>query len=185
MTDGQIVDLYWDRDESAITHSDIKYGSYCRKIAFNILSNNEDADECVNDTWLRTWENVPPQKPDSLSAFFGRIIRNLSISRYRANRAKKRYDGITILLSELEDCVPAGNLTELKAESNLLTEMIEKWLARISKDDRVLFLRRYWFGDAVKALAKECGMTENQMAQRMLRLRKDLKSVLEQEGIDV
>jgi len=185
MTDIQIVDLYWNRDENAIAQSDLKYGSYCRKIAYNILCNIEDTNECVNDTWFRTWENIPPQRPDSLSAFFGRIIRNLSISRYRTNHAKKRYDGITTLLSELEDCIPSKSSTEKTVELKLLTEIIEKWLTNLSKDDRALFLRRYWYGDAVKNLAKECGTSENQMAKRMYRLRNDLKAVLEQEGIDV
>jgi len=185
MTDVQIIDLYWNRDEDAIMQSDLKYGSYCRKIAYNILCSIEDTNECVNDTWFRTWENIPPQRPNSLSAFFGRIIRNLSISRYRANHAKKRYDGITTLLSELEDCIPSNISTEKTVELKLLTEIIEKWLTTLSKDDRALFLRRYWYGDAVKTLAKECGTSENQTAKRMFRLRNDLKTVLEQEGIDV
>ena len=185
MTDVQIIELYWNRDENAIKQSDIKYGPYCRKIAYNILYNSEDTEECVNDTWFRSWDNIPPQKPNSLSAFFGRIIRNLSISRYRANHAKKRYDGITALLSELEECIPSNNSTEKTVELKLLTEIIEKWLTTLSKDDRALFLRRYWYGDAVKTLAKENGSTESQMAKKMFRLRNALKAVLEQEGIDV
>ena len=183
MQDTQIIELYWNRDESAITESDKYYGAYCRKIAMNILNNHEDAEECVSDTWFRTWENIPPQRPNILAAFFGRIIRNLSISRYRAGHAKKRYDGITILLSELDDCVPSKDSTAQAMEEKLLTETIDNWLALLPKDDRVLFLRRYWFGEAVNALAKECGITQNQMAQRMLRLRKDLKLTLEKEGI--
>jgi len=185
MTDTQIIDLYWSRDESAIMQSDVKYGAYCRKIAMNILSNFEDTEECVNDTWLNSWESIPPQKPESLSAYFGRIIRNLSISRFRTNRAKKRYDGITILLSELDDCVPSNNQTEKVIEGKILTEIIERWLTQLSKDDRVLFMRRYWFGDTIKTLANECGQTENHMAQKMFRLRNNLKLVLEQEGIIV
>jgi len=121
----------------------------------------------------------------SLAAFFGRIVRNLSISRYRVNHAKKRFDGITLLLSELDDCVPVRESVEQAFEDRLLSEAIDNWLARLSKDDRVLFVRRFWYGDAVNALAKECGCTQNQMAQRMLRLRKSLKTSLEQEGVEV
>ena len=185
MQDAQIVELYWNRDERAITESDIHYGAYCRRIAASILPSKEDAEECVNDTWHRTWNCVPPQRPNSLAAFFGRIIRNLSISRFRANRAQKRFGGLSVLLSELDECVPSNESVEREIEGKLLAEVVDSWLAGLLPDDRVLFLRRYWFGDAVNALAKECGATQNQMAQRMLRLRKDLKSKLEQEGFDV
>jgi RNA polymerase sigma-70 factor (ECF subfamily) len=185
MQDAEIVELYWNRDERAITESDRRYGAYCRRIALNILSCMEDCEECLNDTWHRSWDNMPPQRPSSLAAFFGRIVRNLSISRYRASHAKKRLCGITVLLSELDDCVPAPQSVTQAFEGRLLTEAIEGWLARLPADDRVLFVRRYWYGDAVNALAKECGHTQNQMAQRMLRLRKSLKAALEQEGISV
>ena len=185
MQDSEIVELYWNRDERAIAESDSHYGAYCRHIAMNILSSREDSEECVNDTWHRTWDNVPPQRPSSLSAFFGRIVRNLSISRYRAYHAKKRFDGITILLSELDDCVPAHGSIAQATEGRLLTEIIDQWLAGLTKEDRVLFIRRYWFGEAVNALANECGVRQNQIAQRMLRLRRELKSALEQEGFDV
>lgn len=183
--DIQIIELYWNRDERAIAESNSHYGAYCGRIARNILSNYEDAEECVSDTWLRTWECVPPQRPNSLAAFFGRIVRNLSISRYRAYRAQKRFNGITILLSELDDCVPAPSSVEQASEDRLITEAIDNWLSQLPKDDRVLFIRRYWFGDAVNTLAEECGLTQNQMAQRMLRLRKGLKAALIQEGIEV
>ena len=151
----------------------------------NILSNIEDSEECVNDTWHRAWDNMPPQKPISLSAFFGRITRNLSLSRFRLNHAQKRYDGITLLLSELEDCIPDKSSTELIIEDNQLADVISRWLSSLSKDDRVLFVRRYWFGDALNALAKECGTNQNQLAQRMYRLRSALKSTLKKEGISI
>ena len=185
MQDAAIVELYWNRDEQAISESDQHYGMYCRRISLNILSCLEDSEECVNDTWHRSWDAIPPQRPLSLAAFFGRIVRNLSISRYRATHAKKRYDGITVLLSELEDCVPARESVTQAVDNRLLTDAIDNWLARLPQDERVSFVRRYWFGDPVNALARECGCTQNQMAQRMLRLRKDLRAVLEQEGIDV
>jgi len=185
MQDVQIIELYWSRDERAIEESGIRYGAYCRHIAMNILSSREDAEECVNDTWHRSWDIIPPQRPVSLSAFFGRIVRNLSISRYRASHAKKRFDGLTLLLSELDDCVPARESVEGALEGKLLSEILDRWLSRLPQEDRVLFVRRYWFGETVNALARECGATQNRMAQRMLRLRKDLKRTLECEGIEI
>ena len=183
MKDAQIIDLYWQRNEQAINASNDQYGSFCKRVAMNILNNNEDSEECVNDTWHKAWDNIPPQKPNSLAAFFGRITRNLSLSRFRANRAKKRYDGITMLLSELEDCIPAKCSIEQEIEGKQLAEIISDWLALLPKDDRVLFMRRYWFGDALKELAKESGTNQNQLAQRMFRLRSSLKDTLEKEGI--
>ena len=185
MQDTQIIDLYWERDERAIEESATRYGAYCRQIAMNILVNREDTEECVNDTWLRAWDHMPPQRPGSLSAFFGRIVRNLSISRFRSNRAAKRFDGFTVMLSELEDCVPAPESVQKAVESSQITEIINEWLALQSKDDRILFVQRYWYGETATALAKKGRMTQNQMAQRMLRLRKSLKKALETEGVSL
>jgi RNA polymerase sigma-70 factor (ECF subfamily) len=185
MHDAQIVELYWNKDELAIAESEKCYGLYCQQIAVNILTNHEDAEECVNDTWQKSWNSIPPQRPLSLAAFFGKIVRNLSISRFRANRAQKRFNGMTVLLSELDDCIPTNDCVIEAIEVSQLTELIERWLSLLTADDRALFVRRYWFGDAVNELARECGVTQNQMAQRMLRLRKGLKQILEREGFDV
>ena len=183
MQDNQIIALYFERDELAIKMSAENYGSYCRKIAMNILSNLEDSEECVNDTWYQAWCSIPPQKPNSLAAYFGRITRNCAISKYRANRAKKRFDGITILLSELEDCIPVQSNIEQEMDAKRLAEIINDWLKVIPADDRILFVRRYWFGDTVKSLAKKCGLSQNQMSWRMFKLREKLKNEIEKEGI--
>ena len=183
MDDEAIVALYWSRDESAITETDRKYGPYCRTIAQNILSSREDAEECVSDAWHHAWNAMPPQRPGSLSAFLGRIVRNLSISRWRRERAQKRYSGLEVLLSELEDCLPDPKGVEEAVEGRTLTRRVEAWLEGLDRDDRAVFLRRYWYGQEVKALAKEWGVGANQMAKRLQRLRKDLKRVLEQEGM--
>jgi RNA polymerase sigma-70 factor (ECF subfamily) len=186
MSDAQIIGLYLERNENAIAESDRHYGSYCRKIALNVLCSREDADECVNDTWLRAWQHIPPQIPQSLSAFFGKIVRNLSLSRYRRENAQKRFGGLTALLSEFEDCVPDfGSSVEKSVESRLITQAIDDWLASLSKDERVMFVRRYWFAEAVKDLAGEYGCSANTMAQKMMNLRRSLKSKLEQEGIEI
>ncbi len=183
MDDEQIIKLYFNRNEQAIAETATKYGAYCHRIALNILSLREDAEECVNDTYHAAWKQMPPAFPASLRAFIGRITRNLSISRFRANRAQKRYQEMEILLSELEDCIPAPNNVEQALDKHQLSEFISNWLDTLSMDDCTLFVRRYWHGDAVQLLAHECGCTQNQMAQRMLRLRRSLKKALEEEGV--
>lgn len=185
MEDAAIVALYWNRDEAAIAETQRKYGAYCRSIAQNILSSREDAEECVSDTWHRAWNAIPPQRPDSLSAFLGRIVRNLSLSRWRREHAQKRYAGLDAMLSELEDCLPAPQGVEDVVEGRALTICIERWLEGLSREDRAVFLRRYWYGQEVRALAKEWGVGPNQMAKRLQRLRKDLRRSLEQEGMTV
>ena len=185
MDDAHIIALYWDRDESAITETDRKYGSYCRTIALNILSVWEDAEECVNDSYHHAWNAMPPQRPDRLPPFLGRIVRNLSISRWRRERAQKRYSGLESLLSGLEECLPDPKGVEQEVEGRALTRRIEGWLEGLSRDDRAVFLRRYWYGQEVQALARAWGVTPNQMAKRLQRLRKSLKQDLEQEGITV
>lgn len=185
MEDTGIIDLYHARDERAIAESERKYGAYCRAVALNLLSVREDAEECVNDTWHAAWDRMPPERPNALKAFLGRITRNLSISRFRANRAQKRFDGMETLLSELDDCVPDPHGVEEEVEGHVLSGLISRWLDGLSVDDCTLFVRRYWYGDAVKELARRWGCTPNSMAQRMLVLRRDLKSFLEKEGIAV
>ena len=183
MDDNRIIELYHRRDEQAIAESESKYGPQCRRIALNILTIPEDAEECVNDTWHAAWNRMPPNWPGSLGAFLGRITRNLSISRFRANRAKKRYSALEVLLSELDDCVPAQTGVEQEIDRRELTGLIDRWLDSLEEDERTLFVRRYWYGDALRDLADECGCTPNRLAQRMLRLRRNLSAFLEAEGV--
>ena len=185
MEDQQIIALYHRRSEEAIAQTDRKYGPLCRRIAMNILSLREDAEECVNDTYHAAWMRMPPEFPASLRAFLGRITRNISISRYRANRAQKRYQGMELMLSELDECIPAPKGVEEIADANRLSELISRWLDTLTEADCALFLRRYWHGDAVGTLAKEWRCTPNQMAQRMRKLRLGLKSYLEKEGVTI
>ncbi len=183
MDDKQIIDLYFARDEQAIAETEQKYGRFCWRIAMNVLDVWEDAEECISDTWLSAWKQIPPTVPQSLKAFLGRIVRNLSISRLRAMRAKKRYNGMEVLLSELGDCVPSDQHVEQTVEAKELSGYISEWLDSLSEEDCALFVRRYWFGDPVQELAEKCGITATQMAQRMLRLRKSLRAALEQKGV--
>jgi RNA polymerase sigma-70 factor (ECF subfamily) len=183
MEDREIVALYWRRDERAITETDRKYGGLCRAIAMNLLGVREDAEECVNDTWLQAWNSMPEQRPERLRAWLGRVVRNLSISRWRAAHRQKRYAGIELLLSELDECVPSPDDTQRTVELNELSALIDGWLRTLSEEDRTLCLRRYWNGEQLAALAAERNTAPGSLAQRMHRLRAGLKTKLEQEGI--
>lgn len=183
MEDKQIIELYFERNEQAIKETQNKYGAFCHRIAMNILGIHEDAEECINDTYYSVWKQIPPTVPEVFKVYLGRITRNLSISRFRAMRAKKRYSGMEIMLSELNDCVPSSSNVEQTIEAMQLSDYISEWLDSLQEEDRALFVRRYWFGDKVQELAKKCGITAAKMAQRMLRLRKSLKAALEQKGV--
>ena len=184
MTDEQIIRLYFDRDQAAIAETDRKYGSYCYSIASNLLG-REDSEECVNDTYPAAWTHIPPEVPQSLKAFLGRIVRNLSISRFRRSHAQKRSSGTDVLLSELEDCLPTPQTVETEADSRELSRLISSWLATLSGDDRALFVLRYWHGSAVQDLAETCGCTPNAVSLRIRRLRKNLKHYLEAKGVSL
>ena len=185
MDDLAIVELYHRREEQALAESDKKYGAQCRSIALRLLGFREDAEECVNDTWHAAWNTMPPDRPQALGAFLGRITRNLSISRWRRDRAQKRYDGMEVLLSELEDCVPAPGTVEEALDRRQLARSISAWLDSLEDEDRRLFIRRYWYGEAVKELAAQRGERVNTLSQRLLRLRHALRTFLESEGVEL
>jgi len=185
MEDLEIVSLYWARDQLAIAESEKKYGGLCGGIAMNILHSREDAEECVNDTWGRAWESIPPQRPNSLAAYLGRIVRNLSLNRWRKNRAARRGGGgLDLLLSELGECLPEPGEGVL-CEEERLSGVIAAWLEGLPAGDRTLFLRRYWYGDPLDCLAKARGTSGNHLAVRLHRMRKKLREHLEKEGIAV
>lgn len=179
MEDVTIVQMYWDRDEAAIEESHRRYGGVLTGIAYNILHSREDSEECVNDTYHRAWESIPPQKPVRLLAYLGRITRNLSINRWQENHAQKRGGGM--LLTELSDCIPSTHSVEEETDTRILAAVIGEWLCSLPQDDRALFLRRYWFCDSLEVLADECGTTPNKLAGRLFRLRQKLKTTLEKE----
>lgn len=185
MTDPQIIELYWNRDERAIHETKQKYGSFCLRIAINILTSYEDAEECVNDVYYRVWQAIPPQRPTKFRAWIGKIVRNTAITLWDRNHARKRFAGMNQLLSELEDCIPSPQTLEREMEGKELSDVIDGWLASLSKEERTLFMRRYWNGEALKDLARTCGMTPGKLAQRMYRLRSSLRETLEREGIQL
>lgn len=183
MEDSQIIDLYWARDQQAISASEEKYGRLCWTMAQNIVASPEDAEECVNDTWHRAWITMPPQRPGSLRAYFCRIVRNLSIDCWRRKKRRKRDEGLEILLGELEDCLPSAGDPASLTEQKEVAACVDRWLETLSREDRILFLRRYWYGDSVGELAQLNRRTPNDMAQKLRRLRLRLKAALEKEGI--
>lgn len=185
MEDLQIIELYWKRDERAISETDRKYGGYCRSIALNILSDREDAEECVNDTYHQTWNSIPPERPKILRAWLGKISRNIALNIWNKNHAKKRYGGMELLLSELEDCIPAPGSVEGEIEETELSAHISAWLRSLPAGDRALFVRRYWNGETVAALARERDMPPDRLTQKMYRLRNSLRKALEKEGVTV
>ena len=183
MEDGEIVALYWARDEQAIAETDGKYGPFCRAMARNLLGSPEDAEECVSDTWLEAWNSMPQERPALLRPWLGRVLRMNAIDRWRASHRQKRFGGVETLVLELEDCVPSGPDPQRALEAAELGELLEGWLNGLSREDRRLFLRRYWNGEALNALAAEAQLPPALLAQRMRRLRLRLKNFLEKEGV--
>ncbi|MCH5352190.1 MAG: sigma-70 family RNA polymerase sigma factor, partial [Acutalibacter sp.] len=142
MEDLQIIDLYFKREEAAILETEKKYGTFCHKVALNILSNHADAEECVNDAYLQAWNTIPPQQPVKFGAWLGKVVRNISINLWNKNHRQKRYTGIEQLFDELDDCIPSPKTTEREVEEKELTEVINEWLSELTQNDRVLFMRR-------------------------------------------
>ena len=186
MEDTKIIDLYWARSQQAIAESERKYGAYCHTIARRILDREEDAEECVNDTWLHAWNAMPPQRPSVLSAFFGKITRNLSLDRWRYSRAAKRGGPqVEVALEELEHCLPAPGRPEERLEERETAALISRFLREQSDLDRNLFLRRYWYLDSISALAKRFHLSEGQTKSRLHRIRLRLREALVREGVAV
>lgn len=186
MDDQQIIALYWQRDERAIPATAETYGSYCFRIAHNILHERQDAEECLNDVWLRAWNNMPPHRPRFLSAFLGRITRNLALNMYSLKSAQKRGGGeAALVLDELAECVSGRETTEDLVSARALTEALNAFLAIMPPKKRKVFLRRYWYADSVSEIARTMGMTENQVSVLLHRQRAALKQFLTERGFDL
>ena len=184
MDDLAIIDLYFARQEQALEETDRKYGPYCRTIAGHILHNPQDTEECVNDTWLRAWNAMPPHRPNSLSAFLGKITRNLSLDRCRVSRADKRGGGaVEVALEELGDCVPSRQTVEDTLDASELTRMLDRFLRTLPEKECFLFLRRYWYMDSTREMSSRFAMSEPAVKAMLHRTRKKLRDYLEKEGI--
>lgn len=178
--DEAIVELYFARNEDAIKESQTHYGPLCHQVSMNILHSRMDAEECVNDTWLRAWNSIPPTRPQSLRAFLCRIVRNLSLNRLNSLRAAKRDRDLTLSFEELEECIP---LPEERAGD--LSDLLTDFLSELPRQDRQLFVGRYWYAYPVKDLAQAHGLTPNAVSKRLGRIREDLRSYLEKEGFSI
>ena len=177
--DTYIIDLYFARDEEAIKQTAQHYGAFCHHLAMNILDSQPDAEECVNDTYLKAWQTIPPKRPMPLKTYLAHIVRNLSISRYRKLHAKRRNTKLEVPLSELEECLPSQ-------EKDLdLTMLLNDFVGKLPELDRKLFLGRYWYAYDLSTLSRAYGMSSNTIAQRLYRLREKLRVLLEERGYSV
>ena len=182
MDDRQIIALFYERSEQAIAELSKKYGDLCFKIAINILNNPQDAEECVSDAYLGVWNSIPPQNPDPLRAYLCRIVRNLALKKRRANTALKRGNQLGVSLSELENCIPDNSFDE-RLSAKELTEQLNAFLSTLHRDDRVLFLKRYWFSEPLTEIAKAFGITEHNASVRLGRIRKKLHQYLKEVSL--
>lgn len=183
MDDKTIVALYWERAEAAIAQSEQKYGKYCYRIADNILHCKEDAEECVNDTWVRAWNAMPPERPTLLQAFLGKITRNLALDRYAFDRAKKRGAEVEQIAEEFWLCVPNGELP--LADQTALHHAFNSFLSSLPTQTRIVFMQRYWYICSVEQIALENGLSQANVKVILHRTRKAFKLYLEKEGIDI
>lgn len=185
MEDSMIIEMYWNRNESAIEETDKKYGSYCFAVANNILNSKEDSDECVNDTWLRAWNAIPPKKPERFRVFLARITRNLSFDKYKMKNASRRKGEMLYILDELSECISSGGTADDELDMKLLSESINSFLKTISERDRTVFLRRYFYAEAVTEIAERMDITPNNVSAILARSRAKLREHLTKEGFEI
>ena len=186
MNDEKIIELYWQRSEEAISETSVKYGRYCHKVAYNVLYSETDADECVNDTYMRAWNSIPPQRPVRLLAFLAKITRNLAINRYSRARSAKRYCTIQLVLDELSEVVPDNaSGAESITDSIVIRDSLNSFLSSLPALSRVVFVQRYFYLSTVKEIAKNNFISESNAKIILHRLRERLKSHLNMEGIEI
>lgn len=183
MEDKKIVALYWERNESAISESEAKYGKYCYSVAYNILHSHEDSEECLDDTWVGAWRAMPPERPSKLSSFLARITRNVAIDRYRRYSAEKRSAELDMAIDEFWECIPSGD-APIDEELGL-KEAINGFLAGLEPKARVIFMRRYWYSMSVKDIAESMHISETHVSVVLHRTRSKFKEYLTKEGIFV
>ena len=182
MEDYRIVDMYWDRDEGAIAESDRKYGRMLNSLSFALLSSREDAEECVNDTYIDAWNAMPTARPENLGAFLSKITRRISIDRFRAEHRQKR-GGLDNLTLELTDCIPSSESVEGEYENRRLKECLDSFLYSLDKEKRVMFVRRYFYSHSVEQISEQMNISVAKVKTTLFRIRKSLKEYLEKEGM--
>lgn len=186
MSEQEILELYLARDEEAIRKSEESYGAYCYTVAYRILRDDGEAAECVNDTWFQAWRAIPPTQPQNLGAYLAKITRNLSLNRYRsACRKIREADRVAISIEELQECIPAGQTPEQAMEQSFLGELISDFLRGLQKEERVMFVRRYFYMDSVAEVADYLGCSESKVKTTMFRCRKKLQELLVREEVSI
>ena len=185
MEDKQIIELYFERSDSAISETEKKYGRYCHYIAYRILENDQDAKEIVNDTYLKAWNTIPPNCPNPLKAYLGMISRQLSLDRYEKYHTKKRGGQVSLVLDELSECIPDISSNEDIGECVALRDALNKFVRSLSKKTQKIFVRRYWYTSSISEIAKDYGMKESSVTVLLLRTRTKLKEFLHKEGFDI
>lgn len=183
MNDSSIIEMLFERSDSAIKELSGKYKNYCSTIARNILHNEEDTEECLNDTWLRVWNRIPPERPEKLSVFIGRITRNLAIDRYRNRKTEKNGNGeMSACLDELYECVGDG---ESFADNLILKDLLNSFLGTLKEDTRKIFMLRYWYMFPIKNICEQCSLSEGAVKMSLQRTRNKLREYLEKEGVEI
>lgn len=186
MTDNDIIKLFWDRDEQAISRTEEKYHNYLYKISVNILYDEQDVRECLNDTYLSVWNSIPPNSPKAFKAYIGKIIRNISLNKFKSERTKKHGGGrVKDVLCELDECVSTAFDVEDAINEKELTALIEKFLRSQPKQKRNLFVKRYWYMNSIKKISLEFNISEAKVTAILCRMRKDLRIILETEGFNL
>ena len=183
MEDSTIIALFDERSEQAIAELDRKYGAAVRKTASHILNSRQDVEECANDTYLAVWNSIPPKKPQPLIGYVCKIARNLAVNRLYAKTAAKRNANYELALDELEECIPSGFDLETEWEARELTASINRFLGELPPEDRILFVRRYWYSCSVTELAAMTHTTPNRISVRLFRIREKLRKTLMKEGL--
>ena len=183
MVDEKIIELFFERSEQAIKEVDIKYGRVCHNISYNILHDRMDAEECVNDTYLGAWNAIPPARPNPLLTYLCKIVRNLSLKRYYMKEAVKRNSTYDVAMEELEAYLSSPNTVEAEVEAKELARIIESFLDTLSAENRVIFLRRYWFSDTYSDIAQRVGLTEKNVSVRLTRTRSKMREYLLERGV--
>lgn len=184
MDDRRIVELFLERSEEAILETDIKYGRYCHKIAFNVLGNDEDSEECVNDAYMRAWGSIPPNEPDSMASYIGRITRNLALDKLRQKQSDKRGNGeVPVVLDELAECVSGHDELERRQDSAEIAAAIDSFLDELNSVERGVFLRRYWMMEPIADVANRYDISVSKTTTMLFRLRNRLKKHFMKEGI--
>lgn len=184
MDDRDIIALYFRRAESAIDETAKKYGKYCFNISNNILRNHQDAEECVNDTYIRTWNSIPPTKPNSLSAYLAKIVRNISLNRIKAQKAQKRGSGeFELAYEELTGIISSPQSVEDMIDEIFLRDLINRWLDTLSPEQRMVFVGRYWYFDSISTISDKMNFSASKTKMLLLRLRNELRKYLESEGV--